>query len=542
MSINSPPPKRSHSVQEELNRSPLSTVQEELKEEQPPLPNTPHPEEVKRELDRKNLDAKQREERDAKAKDKARRDRELQEDKKNKDVLEARPKPQQMLPEPKELAPSLSKEQEQRMYFEEFQVQIANLEADTFTPVPRAVQKAPPPTINQEEDPNELDRAIQRLREKRDAERGQRRQPPIVVPKHPPPSLTQEDEDQALAERVSRSISNETRKLHERLNAQRQPTTPVTAKGPPPVAPSERICKTPYNEGADMRKVLDNQEEELRRNQLSFKTPKEIEQERQLQELKEANRIKPKDAPPLPPTGGAQSPERIQRDQRSIDDLVEELSQLEDQLERRAKIESKAVNKEGQKLLGYNQGFQWCPKCQFVSNVGSTSELRHGVGLKGCQRRACEGCFQWSWSNQSPYEDEDFIFEGVKVIRQCKAYIDGIEGCKEGNKCLDEHPKWNDDQGANKDRCYVCGARKTLIDGRPNKRADHFSSTYCEAPGGKAELFKIADRVEAALFSKMPKRPNGQDPVMPKERNDRDRSRSKSRTTNDTISSHSNGV
>ena len=84
MSINSPPPKRSHSVQEELNRSPLSTVQEELKEEQPPPPNTPHPEEVKRELERKNLEAKQKEEREAKAKEKARRDRELQEDKKNK--------------------------------------------------------------------------------------------------------------------------------------------------------------------------------------------------------------------------------------------------------------------------------------------------------------------------------------------------------------------------------------------------------------------------------------------------------------------------
>ena len=102
----------------------------------------------------------------------------------------------------------------------------------------------------------------------------------------------------------------------------------------------------------------------------------------------------------------------------------------------------------------------------------------------------------------------------MKVIKKrmsCQAFIEGKEGCPEGNKCLDDHPFWENNQGVNKNRCYVCGARK-LIDGKPNKYAGHYLSRWCQRPGGQDELTDIAQRVNAFLDTSLPLRPNGQRP------------------------------
>lgn len=160
-------------------------------------------------------------------------------------------------------------------------------------------------------------------------------------------------------------------------------------------------------------------------------------------------------------------------------------------------------------MLGYTEGFTWRPRCKYVSNISKTSELRHRGYLKGCQRRRCEGCYQWL--NPSPYEDEDFIYEGQKERIPYQACVEGKEGCPEGNECLDDHPFWEGDQGVNKFRRYACGARKT-IDGRPNKKSEHYLSTWCNRPGEGLELSDVAQRVNADLDTNLPLRPNGQRP------------------------------
>ena len=205
---------------------------------------------------------------------------------------------------------------------------------------------------------------------------------------------------------------------------------------------------------------------------------------------------------------------------------MKELASLEDQMERRRRLENQGRNKDGQRLLGYTEGFTWRPKCHYVSNVGKTSDLKHRCNLRGCQRRSCEGCFQWS--SRSPYENEDFIFEGYKVKKVCQAYVEGTVGRREGNKCLDDRPFWEEDKGVNKDRRYVCGARK-LIDGKQNRKSEHFTSKYRDAPGGQSELASIAERVNAFLDAKLPLRPNGEEARIPEERGDRHRSKSRSK-------------
>ena len=92
-------------------------------------------------------------------------------------------------------------------------------------------------------------------------------------------------------------------------------------------------------------------------------------------------------------------------------------------------------------------------------------------------------------------------------MKVCQAFVEGREGCREGNKCLDDHPFRKDDTTTNKDRRYVCGAKK-LINGRTNNKADHFMSRYCSAPGGQEEMSSIAERVQSFINAKMPQRPN----------------------------------
>jgi hypothetical protein len=172
-------------------------------------------------------------------------------------------------------------------------------------------------------------------------------------------------------------------------------------------------------------------------------------QEKYLREIEEANRIKrpteepqkvvPKqtqEAPRTTATRGSGGEAQNRSEQ-----LKGELASLEDQYNRRKNLEARRFNDLGQRLLGYYEGFAWCPECQYVSNIGLTSELRHNMGLRGCQRRSCKGCYQWP-RDQSPCEEEEFLYEDPKQQKICEAYSIGREGCFQGNKCLDHHEKW----------------------------------------------------------------------------------------------------
>jgi len=162
------------------------------------------------------------------------------------------------------------------------------------------------------------------------------------------------------------------------------------------------------------------------------------------------------------------------------------------------------------KLLSYEDGFSWCVACKHVSTISATSELKI-KGLRGCQRRSCQRCIQWR--HQSPYEDGDFLFEGDKEHKDCPWYVSG-KGCKDGNKCIHNHPKWDEKLPENKGRCYVCGQQR-----------DHHSR-YCDRPGGGAEFqgFKeIEDKIP--MFMPLPRRPNGEEPVIPQRQEDPRRSR-----------------
>jgi len=142
-------------------------------------------------------------------------------------------------------------------------------------------------------------------------------------------------------------------------------------------------------------------------------------QDRFLRELEEASRIRrPSEEPQRVVPKQTQEERRSTTEEGSggarkekTEQLERELADLKDQYNRRKNLEVRRFNDLGQRLLGYDEGFTWCPKCQHVSNISLQSELRHRQGLKGCQPRSCEECYQWP-KEQSPYEEEDFMYEG----------------------------------------------------------------------------------------------------------------------------------
>jgi hypothetical protein len=131
-------------------------------------------------------------------------------------------------------------------------------------------------------------------------------------------------------------------------------------------------------------------------------------QEKFLKELEEANRIrKPGEEPPKVAQRQVQEEQRTTKDEGSggvkteqTEQLAKELADLEDQYNRRKNLEVQKYNGLGQRLLGYDEGFTWCPECQYVSNISLQSELRHRRGLRGCQRTSCKECYQWYKGHQ----------------------------------------------------------------------------------------------------------------------------------------------
>ena len=187
-------------------------------------------------------------------------------------------------------------------------------------------------------------------------------------------------------------------------------------------------------------------------------------------------------------------------DEGKLAEAIRMLEALEAVEERRRELAKKNTNDKGQKLLSYEAGFSWCSKCFYVSSVSKISELKL-LGLKGCQRRGCEGCRQWGF--RSPYEPEYFCYEGPKADLTCPWYESG-KGCPKGNNCNLERKHFDVSLKENKVRCFVCGEKN-----------DHMSK-YCERLEGKNEGFQLGPDFQPGALV-MPRRPNGSEPCLPEE-------------------------
>ena len=96
-----------------------------------------------------------------------------------------------------------------------------------------------------------------------------------------------------------------------------------------------------------------------------------------------------------------------------------ELEELEETFEKKKELSKRKKNGKGETLLSYEEGFTWCEKCHYVSDIAPQSDLHQSWKLRGCQRPSCPGSFQWKNHYQSPYLDEDFVYEGYKVVKPC---------------------------------------------------------------------------------------------------------------------------
>ena len=86
---------------------------------------------------------------------------------------------------------------------------------------------------------------------------------------------------------------------------------------------------------------------------------------------------------------------------------------------------------------------------------------------------------------KSPYEEDDFVFEGDKNGKDREAYVNGA-GCPDGNKCLNSRKvRWDEQLTENIRICYACRAK-----GRLSHR-----SVHCEAQRGGYESSNIPQRV-----------------------------------------------
>ena len=105
-----------------------------------------------------------------------------------------------------------------------------------------------------------------------------------------------------------------------------------------------------------------------------------------------------------------------------------ELEELEETFEKKKELSKRKKNDKGQELLSYEEGFSWCEKCHYVSDIEKESELnqRFTAKLKGCQRPSRPGSFQWKKHyGQSHYSDEDFVYEGCKQVKYSLLYMNG---------------------------------------------------------------------------------------------------------------------
>jgi hypothetical protein len=87
---------------------------------------------------------------------------------------------------------------------------------------------------------------------------------------------------------------------------------------------------------------------------------------------------------------------------------------------------------------------------------------------------------------QSPYHDEDFVYEGNnKVEKFCEVYVNGTV-CPDGNRCLNSHRcKWDDQLAENKHEEKMFGKIKDS----ETEEVDH--SMGSEGPTSKRPRVKM---------------------------------------------------
>ena len=191
--------------------------------------------------------------------------------------------------------------------------------------------------------------------------------------------------------------------------------------------------------------------------------------------------------------------EKDQKDKQRSEELKKQLEVLESQAEKMKQGLVRKYNEKGERLLSYEDGFGWCSGCRHVSYIPKTSDMR-GLRMKGCQRRGCPNHLSLK-DGWSPYQPEDFVYEGRKEIEECMWYTSG-KGCPQGNKCSLTHMKWDETLKSNKGRCYVCGDKA-------------HTSRDCTRPRGAEEgagVLTMEQRVDMfSIFRKPPPRPNGQE-------------------------------
>ena len=70
-----------------------------------------------------------------------------------------------------------------------------------------------------------------------------------------------------------------------------------------------------------------------------------------------------------------------------------ELEELEQTFGRKKELSKRKKNDKGETLLSYEEGFMWCEKCHYVSDIAPQRDLNQRWKLKGCQMPSCPGSF-----------------------------------------------------------------------------------------------------------------------------------------------------
>jgi hypothetical protein len=93
-------------------------------------------------------------------------------------------------------------------------------------------------------------------------------------------------------------------------------------------------------------------------------------------------------------SGGVTQKTEAEKKAEEYEKLREELEELEETHEKKKELSKRKKNGQGQDLLSYEEGFSWCEKCHYVSDIEPQSDLNQSFKLKGCQRPSCSGSFQ----------------------------------------------------------------------------------------------------------------------------------------------------
>ena len=129
----------------------------------------------------------------------------------------------------------------------------------------------------------------------------------------------------------------------------REESTPPPPKRPPPVCPMD----------------------EAQRAALVAET---IERARRVEAKSSGGAAKSSGGAAQSSGGATQRTEAVKRAEE-YEKLKKELEELEETHEKKKELSKRKKNDSGQDLLSYEEGFSWCEKCHYVSDIEKESEL-----------------------------------------------------------------------------------------------------------------------------------------------------------------------